>query len=68
MVQGGFIWDWVDQGLLKESAEGESFWAYSGDFGEVVHDRNFCINGIVFPDRTLHPGAHQVRSVGSQHS
>eukprot|EP00961_Rhodomonas_salina_P267639 3616345-Rhodomonas_salina.1 len=60
--QGGFIWDWVDQGLLKESeVSGGSFWAYGGDFGEHVHDRNFCINGMVFPDRNMHPGAHQVR-------
>ncbi len=54
-LQGGFIWDWVDQGLTKYDADGKPYWAYGGDFGEPVHDGNFCINGLVFPDRTPHP-------------
>ncbi len=54
-LQGGFIWDWIDQGLIKMGQNGQEYWAYGGDFGDSVNDRNFCINGLVFPDRTPHP-------------
>ena len=60
-LQGGFIWDWVDQGLTKLSAEGEEYWAYGGDFGEHVNDRQFCINGLVFPDRSSHPALYEAK-------
>jgi len=64
-LQGGFIWDWVDQGLLKRTEEGEEFWAYGGDFGPpgTPSDLNFCINGLVFPDRKLHPHIWEVKKV-----
>ncbi len=51
VLQGGFIWDWVDQGLTKKNENGEDYFAYGGDFGEKKHDRNFCMNGIVASDR-----------------
>lgn len=51
-LQGGFIWDWADQAL----EQGTLHWAYGGDFGDTPNDRQFCLNGLVFPDRTLHPG------------
>ena len=54
-LQGGFIWDWVDQGLSKTDAKGQKYWAYGGDFGDQINDRQFCINGLIFPDRSLHP-------------
>lgn len=54
-LQGGFIWDWIDQGLIKVDERGTEYWAYGGDFGDTINDRNFCINGLVFPDRTPHP-------------
>jgi beta-galactosidase len=54
-LQGGFIWDWVDQGLLKTDGKGVSYWAYGGDFGDTINDMNFCVNGLIFPDRTVHP-------------
>ena len=54
-LQGGFIWDWVDQGLTKTDDKGEKYWAYGGDFGDTINDRQFCINGLIFPDRSLHP-------------
>ncbi|XP_025816492.1 uncharacterized protein LOC112893400 isoform X2 [Panicum hallii] len=60
-LQGGFIWDWVDQGLLKEDSDGSKFWAYGGDFGDTPNDSNFCLNGIVWPDRTIHPAVHEVK-------
>lgn len=58
-LQGGFIWDWMDQGLLKED-NGKKYWAYGGDYGEAVHDMNFNINGLCFPDHSPHPGLYQV--------
>lgn len=54
-LQGGFIWDWVDQGLVKTAPNGRTYWAYGGDFGDEPNDRDFCINGLVWPDRTPHP-------------
>eukprot|EP00966_Prymnesium_polylepis_P051594 1194167-Prymnesium_polylepis.1 len=63
-AQGGFIWDWVDQGLPKtDDGSGATYWAYGGDFGERIHDAQFCINGLVFPDRTPHPALHEAKHV-----
>ena len=62
-LQGGFIWDWVDQGLRKTTAEGDSYWAYGGDFGDEPNDKNFCINGMVWPDRTPHPAMWEWRKL-----
>ncbi|XP_024021112.1 uncharacterized protein LOC21406722 isoform X1 [Morus notabilis] len=59
-LQGGFIWDWVDQGLLKDTEKGKR-WAYGGDFGDVPNDLNFCLNGLIWPDRTPHPALHEVK-------
>ncbi len=65
MMQGGFIWDWVDQGLLTENEEGEEYWAYGGDFGPdtVPSDGNFCLNGLVNPVREPHPALEEVKKV-----
>jgi beta-galactosidase len=60
---GGFIWDFVDQGLRKKNAEGNEYWAYGGDFGDEPHSSNFCINGIVKPDRTPNPSLYEVKKV-----
>lgn len=62
-LQGGFIWDWVDQGLLKDGMDGHKHWAYGGDFGDVPNDLNFCINGLTWPDRSPHPALHEVKYV-----
>ncbi|TXG49102.1 hypothetical protein EZV62_024977 [Acer yangbiense] len=62
-LQGGFIWEWVDQALLKESADGSKHWAYGGDFGDTPNDLNFCLNGLTWPDRTPHPALHEVKYV-----
>ena len=64
-LQGGFIWDWIDQGLLARSSGGQNYWAYGGDFGPagVPSDGNFVINGLVFPDRTIHPALMEVKKV-----
>ncbi|GAA4304029.1 glycoside hydrolase family 2 TIM barrel-domain containing protein [Aestuariibaculum suncheonense] len=61
-LQGGFIWDWVDQSIWKTNEKGEKFYAYGGDFGEGMPTNNtFLNNGIVFPDRTAHPGLYEVK-------
>lgn len=62
-MQGGFIWDWVDQGLLKTDSNGTAFFAYGGDFGDEPNDGNFCINGLVFPDRKPKPALEEVKKV-----
>ncbi len=63
--QGGFIWDWVDQTFLKITEKGDTIWAYGGDMGEykVVNDSNFCANGLVAADRSLHPHIWEVKKV-----
>jgi len=60
-LQGGFIWDWVDQGLLKTAPGGERYFAYGGDFGDQPNDGEFCLNGIVLPDRTPEPAIHEAK-------
>ncbi|MFV0541699.1 MAG: glycoside hydrolase family 2 TIM barrel-domain containing protein [Aestuariibaculum sp.] len=63
-LQGGFIWDWVDQSIWKEAPNGERFYAYGGDYGEnMPSDDTFLNNGIVFPDRTPQPGLYEVKKV-----
>lgn len=63
-LQGGFIWDWVDQGLANENDKGK-FWAYGGDYGPegTPSDGNFLINGVVFPDRSVKPHSLEVKHV-----
>ncbi len=64
-LQGGLIWDWVDQGLYAVTEDGEEYWTYGGDFGPqiVPSDRNFLINGLVSPDRRPNPHFWEVRKV-----
>ena len=61
-LQGGFIWDWIDQGLLRYDDNGRAWWAYGGDYGkDQPSDGNFCINGIINPDQTPHPAIAEVK-------
>ncbi len=64
-LQGGFIWDWVDQGMAQTTADGQKWWAFGGDFGPegTPSDYNFCINGLVSPDRTPHPAMWELKKV-----
>jgi beta-galactosidase len=64
-MQGGFIWDWVDQGFEMTDEVGRKYWAYGGDMGSqnYTNDENFCHNGLVWPDRKPHPGAFEVKKV-----
>jgi beta-galactosidase len=65
ILQGGSIWDWVDQGLTKTTEDGTEYWAFGGDYGPESRpsDKNFLINGLVSPDRTPHPALHEVKKV-----
>ena len=60
-LQGGFIWEWVDHGIVKSDKRGREYWAYGGDFGEKFHDGNFVADGMVAPDRTPHPGMYEFK-------
>ena len=61
-LQGGYIWDWIDQALVKKAPDGTTFWAYGGDYGEnMPNDHNFVVNGIISADYTPHPGMWEVK-------
>lgn len=60
---GGYIWDWIDQGLVKHTDDGTPYYAYGGDFGDKPNDEDFCLNGIVFPDRTPKPSMAELKKV-----
>ena len=60
---GGFIWDWMDQGLTRTDENGKSYWTYGGDYGDKPNDGNFCINGIVAPDQTPKPALWECKKI-----
>ena len=64
-LQGGFVWDWMDQGLAKQDEQGNEYWAYGGHFEPegVYNDGNFCLNGLVGPNWEPHPGIIEVKKV-----
>lgn len=64
-LQGGHIWDWVDQGLYAKTPEGKFYWAYGGDLAPegTPSSSNFCMNGLIAADRTLKPHIHEVKKV-----
>lgn len=61
--QGGFVWEWIDHGIRQRTQDGREFFAYGGDFGELLHDGNFVADGLVFPDRTPSPGLAEYKAV-----
>lgn len=61
---GGFVWEWCDHAIAHGTAEnGKSIYAYGGDHGEEIHDGNFCMDGLVYPDRTVHTGLLEYKNV-----
>ncbi|GAA4684679.1 glycoside hydrolase family 2 TIM barrel-domain containing protein [Frondihabitans cladoniiphilus] len=62
-LHGGFVWEWRDHGLRSTTADGRDFFAYGGDFDEVVHDGNFVMDGLVLSDDTPTPGLHEYAAV-----
>jgi beta-galactosidase len=64
-LQGGFIWEWWDHGLVQKLPDGTTRWAYGGDFGDEPNDGNFCLDGLVFPDRTPKPALWEHRHLAA---
>ena len=64
-LQGGFIWEWWDHGLVQTLPDGTTRWAYGGDFGEAPHDGNFVADGLVWPDRRPKPALWEHRALAS---
>ena len=60
-LQGGYLWEWLDHGIRQVAPNGQTYWAYGGDFGDVPNDANFVTDGIVWPDRTAHPGLYEFK-------
>ena len=60
---GGFIWDWMDQGILKTDENGIKYFAYGGDFGDTPNDGNFCLNGIITPDQKPKPAIEECKYI-----
>ncbi|NGZ77739.1 glycoside hydrolase family 2 TIM barrel-domain containing protein [Saccharibacillus alkalitolerans] len=62
VLQGGFIWDWIDQAIRTKTADGTEYLAYGGDFGDTPNDGTFCGNGLIFADRTVTPKLLEVKA------
>jgi len=62
-IQGGFIWEWIDHGIKQTTSDGRDYWVYGGDFGDVPNDANFVCDGMVWPDRTPHPGIFEFKKL-----
>jgi beta-galactosidase len=61
ILQGGFIWDWIDQAIKAKTPDGKEYMAYGGDFGDTPNDGNFCGNGIIFADGAVSPKIYEVK-------
>ncbi|TKJ89750.1 beta-galactosidase [Paenibacillus sp. CFBP13512] len=66
VLQGGFIWDWIDQAIQTQTEDGTTYLAYGGDFGESPHDGNFCGDGLIFADRTVSAKLDEVKKCYEQ--
>lgn len=62
-LQGGFIWEWFDHGIESYTEDGEKYYQYGGDFGDDPSNKDFCIDGLLMPDRTPSPGLHEYKKV-----
>ncbi|WP_309400794.1 glycoside hydrolase family 2 TIM barrel-domain containing protein [Cerasicoccus maritimus] len=62
-LQGGYIWEWLDHGIRQTDKDGNEYWAYGGDFGDVPNDANFCADGLVWPDRSPHPALFEFKKL-----
>ncbi|MDR0449761.1 MAG: DUF4981 domain-containing protein [Treponema sp.] len=62
-LQGGFIWDWIDQGIEARTPEGIKYWKYGGDFGDEPSDYDFCLNGLLFPDQSPKPAMAECKQL-----
>lgn len=63
---GAFVWEWIDHGLRRTGEDGRTYFAYGGDFGDSPHGGTFCIDGLLFPDRTPRPASRRTRRPSSR--
>lgn len=59
---GAFVWEWCDHTVISGECEGKTVYHYGGDFGEFPHDKNFCMDGLIYPDRTPHTGLFELKN------
>jgi beta-galactosidase len=62
-LMGGCVWEWCDHGIKTSTEDGSEFYAYGGDFGDMPNDGNFCLDGLVYPDRTPHTGLFELKKI-----
>lgn len=62
-LMGGCVWEWNDHGIKTKTKQGEEFYGYGGDFGDKPNDGNFCLDGLVYPDRTPHTGLLEYKNI-----
>ncbi len=62
-LQGGFVWEWIDHGILKRTEDGKEYYAYGGDFNDYPNDGNFIIDGLIFPNRKPSPGLIEYKKI-----
>lgn len=62
-LQGGFVWEWFDHGIESFTESGEKYYRYGGDFGDDPSNKDFCIDGLIMPDRTSSPGLYEYKKV-----
>lgn len=62
-LMGGCVWEWVDHSIRMKTEQGEAWWAYGGDFGDLPNDGNFCCDGLLWPDRTPYPGLLEYKKI-----
>lgn len=62
-LQGGFVWEWFDHGIESFTESGEKYYRYGGDFGDDPSNKDFCIDGLIMPDRTPSPGLYEYKKV-----
>ena len=65
-LQGGFIWEWLDHGIRTGEKDGRPCWCYGGDFGDTPSDYNFITDGVIWPDRTAHPGLYEFKKLAQE--
>lgn len=63
VLAGGFVWEWADHSVKTKTPDGIEYYAYGGDFGDMPNDGNFCVDGLVYPDRTPHKGLLELKNV-----
>lgn len=62
-IQGHYVWEWCDHGILAQDEQGQSFYKYGGDFGDYPNNYNFCMDGLIYPDQTPSPGLKEYKQV-----